>query len=200
MRILTRRALDRMFTVLLVTTLIRVLVFPAPLVAYAAETLIAELDDDVRITDSGRAVETDGIHLATIAGNALISTATPVTLDSVAPQRKLALAPRVTRSRVRVPAGTTFRVVTTGYSSTPDQTDASPFITANGTRVHDGTLAANFLPFGTKVKFPEYTGDKVFIVEDRTNPRYGSRADLWFPTRQAALTHGKRTLRMVVVE
>ena len=40
-------------------------------------------------------------------------------------------------------------VTVTSYSSTPDQTDDSPFVTANGTWVHDGTLAANFLPFGT---------------------------------------------------
>ena len=57
---------------------------------------------------------------------------------------------------------TTTRIVT-AYSSTPDQTDATPFITANGTTVHDGIIAANWLKFGTRVRIPDMFGDKVFI-------------------------------------
>ncbi len=60
-------------------------------------------------------------------------------------------------------------VTTTAYSSTPDQTDDDPFTMANGHRVHDGAIAANFLPFGTRVMIPELYGDKVFTVEDRMN-------------------------------
>lgn len=91
-------------------------------------------------------------------------------------------------------------VQVTAYSSTPDQTDSSPFITANGTHVHDGTLACNFLPFGTKVKFPEYSGDKIYIVEDRMNKRFSNRMDIWFASRSAALQFGRQTLEYVVVE
>src|SRR5438128_8379875 len=40
----------------------------------------------------------------------------------------------------------------TAYSSTRDQTDASPFVTASGTRVRDGIIAINGLKFGTKVR------------------------------------------------
>jgi hypothetical protein len=54
----------------------------------------------------------------------------------------------------------------TAYSSTADQTDSSPFITANGKNVKDGIVACNFLAFGTKVKFPDMYGDKVFTVEE----------------------------------
>ncbi|MDP3003980.1 MAG: hypothetical protein Q8N43_00505, partial [Candidatus Azambacteria bacterium] len=39
----------------------------------------------------------------------------------------------------------TMKVVLTAYSSTPDQTDDTPFITASNTRVRDGIVAANFL-------------------------------------------------------
>src|SRR3990167_4180168 len=52
----------------------------------------------------------------------------------------------------------TMTVVATAYSSTPDQTDGSPFITANGLYVYDGLIAANFLPFGTRVKIPDHYG------------------------------------------
>src|SRR5437868_1496729 len=37
----------------------------------------------------------------------------------------------------------------TAYSSTEDQTDDSPFITASGAHVADGIVAANFLPLHT---------------------------------------------------
>lgn len=88
----------------------------------------------------------------------------------------------------------------TGYSSTPDQTDSSPFITANGTYVHDGVIAANFLPFGTKIKIPDYFGDKIFTVHDRMNKRYWQKVDIWFPDRQSALEFGLRTLKIQILE
>jgi 3D (Asp-Asp-Asp) domain-containing protein len=95
--------------------------------------------------------------------------------------------------------GREYVVSATGYSSTPDQTDSSPFITANGSHVHDGTIAANFLPFGTKVMIPEYFGDKVFIVEDRMNARYTNRVDIWYPDRDSAMQWGLRTIKIQIV-
>lgn len=92
------------------------------------------------------------------------------------------------------------RVVTlTGYSSTPDQTDDTPFITARGTHVRDGIVAANFLPFGTKLKIDGF-GDKIFVVEDRMNKRYTSRVDIWFASREEALQFGIRTLTIHIIE
>lgn len=71
--------------------------------------------------------------------------------------------------------------VFTGYSSTPDQTDSSPFHSADGTYVYDGMVANNCLPFGTKIKIPALYGDKIFTVHDRMNRRYGcGRFDIWF--------------------
>lgn len=89
-------------------------------------------------------------------------------------------------------------VTITAYSSTPDQTDDSPFVTANGTWVHDGTLAANFLPFGTKIRLPDYSGDKIYTVEDRMNERYTYRADIWMEAREAAKQFGIRKLKMEI--
>lgn len=92
------------------------------------------------------------------------------------------------------------KVTVTAYSSTADQTDSSPFITANGTYVHDGIVATNFLPFGTKVKFPEAYGDKVFIVEDRMAKKNSHKMDIWMPSRSSALEFGVKSLAFEIVE
>ncbi len=183
---------------LLATTIVHTLVIPTR-EAHAAAALIAPLHTSIMVSEDGRVLRTDGIRLATIAGNALMSTASPVTLLSQIKPKPIAppLASRLPFALV-VPTGTTFRVVVTGYSSTPDQTDASPFITASGTHVHDGTVAVNFLPFGTRVTFPDHAGEKTYSVEDRTAQRFSDRADIWFPSREEALQFGKRTLTMVV--
>lgn len=78
---------------------------------------------------------------------------------------------------------TRMRAVITAYTSTPDQTDDSPFIAASGKRVHDKMIAANGLPFGTIIKIPALYGEKEFVVEDRMNARYGlGRMDIWLDT------------------
>ncbi len=82
------------------------------------------------------------------------------------------------------------RIVVTAYSSEPWQTDSTPFHTADGTHVRDGLIAANFLPLGTRVKFPELYGDKEFIVKDRMNARYWHRADIWMPETPMARQFG----------
>lgn len=70
--------------------------------------------------------------------------------------------------------------IITAYTSTLEETDDDPFVSASGKRVHDGMIAANWLPFGTIVKIPALYGDKEFVVEDRMNSRYGyGRLDVW---------------------
>ena len=88
-------------------------------------------------------------------------------------------------------------VTVTAYSSTVDQCDSTPLITASGTHVHDGTIAANFLKFGTKVKFPSLYGDKIFIVEDRMKSNY--KVDIWFPTRQEAINFGAKRVEIEIL-
>ncbi len=87
----------------------------------------------------------------------------------------------------------------TAYSSTPDQTDDTPFITASGSHVRDGVVAANFLPIGTKIRFPTMYGNKVFIVEDRMNSRYTYRVDIWMRTREEAKQFGLRNLPIEII-
>lgn len=90
-------------------------------------------------------------------------------------------------------------VSATAYSSTVDQCDSTPFITASGQSVRDGIIATNFLPFGTKVRIPEFYGDKVFEVQDRMNARYYMRIDIWMPSRGQALQFGLRQVKIEVL-
>ncbi|MFA4873385.1 MAG: hypothetical protein WC659_05620 [Patescibacteria group bacterium] len=89
-------------------------------------------------------------------------------------------------------------VVITAYSSTVDQTDGDPWTTASGTRVKDGIIAANFLPFGTRVRIPGLFGDKVFYVTDRMHPRFSDRVDVWMTTREEALQFGAKVATIEV--
>ncbi len=92
----------------------------------------------------------------------------------------------------------TMRVTATAYNSDPAQTDDTPFITASGTHVRMGVIAANFLPMGTLVKIPEYFGDQIFTVEDRMNPRYDKRIDIWMEEGPGARQFGVRTVAIEV--
>ncbi|MCX6737892.1 MAG: hypothetical protein NTY11_00505 [Candidatus Parcubacteria bacterium] len=94
----------------------------------------------------------------------------------------------------------TIEVVITGYSSTPEETDDTPFITASGDWVHDGIVAANFLPFGSKIRIPEIYGDEIFVVEDRMHPRKKQQIDIWFPSKQEALEFGAHYSYIEVLE
>ncbi len=93
----------------------------------------------------------------------------------------------------------TMDAVITAYSSTPDQTDSDPFIAASGKRVHEGMIAANGMPFGTRIKIPSLYGDRIFLVEDRMNARYGyGRMDIWMDAPKAELY--KFGVKRVMVE
>ena len=96
--------------------------------------------------------------------------------------------------------GTSYCLTTvTAYSSTADQTDSSPFITANGKRVGEGTIACNFLPFGTKVKFPDLYGNQVFSVEDRMARKNNHKIDIWFSSRTEAQQFGVQNLKVEIL-
>lgn len=114
---------------------------------------------------------------------------TPVLIDGI--QFPKAADRKITR---------TMRVTATAYSSTRDQTDASPFISASGVHVFDGMVAANFLRFGTKIRIPDYYGDKQFVVLDRMNARFSNRVDVWMDSRGKAIQFGVRHVRIEVLE
>lgn len=92
----------------------------------------------------------------------------------------------------------------TAYNSEVGQTDNSPCITANGFDVckHgvEDTLAANFLPLGTKVKIPELFGDRVFVVRDRMNKKHPNRVDVWMKDKHDAIHFGVKVAKIQVIE
>lgn len=95
----------------------------------------------------------------------------------------------------------TMHVAATAYTSRPRETDASPFITADGSVVRDGIIATNILPFGTKIRIPALYGDKIFEVHDRMNARYGYRIDVWMDNVKAMNQFGmKRNVAIEIVE
>ena len=114
---------------------------------------------------------------------------------------------------VYVPAGTLDRawvlhLTATAYSSRPEETDSSPFVTAAGTRVRPGIVAVSRdleaigLVFGARVVLVEATGPgcgksaraligKVLVVEDRMHRRKRRQIDVWMPTTEAARAFGR---------
>ncbi|MDD5110039.1 MAG: hypothetical protein PHI63_02385 [Patescibacteria group bacterium] len=97
-----------------------------------------------------------------------------------------------------------FKTVVTAYNSLPEQTDSTPCTTANGYDLcaanEENVVAANFLRFGTKVRLPEYSGEKIYTVQDRMHPRFAQRVDLWMREREDAKQFGMQTLTVEVVE
>jgi len=98
-------------------------------------------------------------------------------------------------------------VVVTGYSSTPWQTDETPFLTASMTHVRPGVIAlSRDLIRRYNPDAPFRYGDRIrvegvgeFVVEDTMNQRYEKRADIWFETTDEAVRWGKRTLAITLV-
>jgi 3D (Asp-Asp-Asp) domain-containing protein len=111
----------------------------------------------------------------------------------------------------RLPENNTLKVkhslnlVLTAYNSEIGQCDDTPCITANGFNVckhgKEDTVAINGVKFGTKVRFPDLFGDRVFVVRDRMNARYNSgRGDIWMVSKAEAKKFGVRVARMEVLE
>ncbi|OGY30721.1 MAG: hypothetical protein A3C02_01170 [Candidatus Andersenbacteria bacterium RIFCSPHIGHO2_02_FULL_45_11] len=102
----------------------------------------------------------------------------------------------IRNARIRPEIGTTLRVESSAYASSPYQTDATPCITAAGTTVRPGVVATNFLPLGTIVS----VDGKKYIVEDRMNARYdGYYMDIWFPSTSEALEFGRKKLAITII-
>lgn len=91
------------------------------------------------------------------------------------------------------------KIIATAYSSTPDQTDSSPFLTAEGSFVREGVVACNFLRFGTKVRLPEVYGDKILVVEDRMAIYNNHKVDVWMESRNEALQFGVKKLTLEIL-
>jgi len=94
------------------------------------------------------------------------------------------------------------KIVVTAYSSRAEETDDTPCITATGYDLckHnvENVVACNFLPFGTKVIFPELDPDKIYTVVDRMHERFNSRMDIWMKSHHKAQKFGKKYLTIEI--
>ncbi len=90
-------------------------------------------------------------------------------------------------------------VIATAYTPRPEETDSTPWLTAAGTKTREGVIAANWLPFGTKVKID----DKFYTVEDRMNSRYTAafpaRIDIVFLSLDKARKFGKQKIEIEIM-
>lgn len=168
--------------------------------AFPPFTALAEINKNTNLTESQleiydlRSLFSNISGFVTVQENSILSQNNPETKTTKL--IKIPLDPKKENALAVVPRKRIF-VTATAYSSTVDQTDSTPFITANGSHVHDGTLAANFLPFGTKVRFPSLYKNKIFIVEDRMKSSH--KVDLWFSTREEAKFFGVKRVEMEIL-
>lgn len=120
--------------------------------------------------------------------------------DELGIRQRIAAFFREVRLRAVGPAlprpGARYRVTAVAYSSTVDQTDLTPCITAAGTYVRHGVVATNFLPLGTQLRI----GDELYVVEDRMNERYNGKyiVDIWHPTREQAQAFGAQLIEIEI--
>ena len=135
------------------------------------------------------------------------------------PQVEYVVVERPVPTPVVVPAGLpdealVLELTMTAYSSSPDQTDATPFVTASGQRVRDGIVAISRdlerlgLRFGSKVVVTAVGGPscgpaarelvgRVLEVQDRMHRRKRRQIDVWRPSREGALAIGRCRVRAV---
>ncbi|MFA5358669.1 MAG: hypothetical protein WC310_02515 [Patescibacteria group bacterium] len=125
---------------------------------------------------------------------------TTATTDLRFPEAKVDLNSKSLPMAMDKEAKKTIWITITAYSSTVDQCDSTPCITANGFNLcennQENVVAANFLPFGSEIRMPELFGDRVFTVQDRMNARYTQRMDIWMKTREAAKAFGVKYVKV----
>lgn len=108
------------------------------------------------------------------------------------------------------------RIISTAYNSDIDQTDSTPFITASGERVGEGTLAlsrdmiraenAFMAKMGYNNAATISFGDTIdivyvrrMVVHDTMNRRYRERADIWMDSKSDARLWGVRDIFIIPV-
>jgi 3D (Asp-Asp-Asp) domain-containing protein len=95
-------------------------------------------------------------------------------------------------------------VSVSGYTSRPEETDNTPFITAANTTTRRGVIALSrdlLRPYTAGAPFD--FGDVVhlngvgdFVVEDSMNGRWERRADIWFESLAEAREFGRRRVML----
>jgi len=144
---------------------------------------------------------------------------------AIAPEVLILADPRGPAAISDVPHGPdanpTFTVRATGYNSLASQTDATPHVTATGTRTRFGVLAVSRdllgddLPYGSLVRIRDLGGyydgrgagrfqsvldaHGLFVVEDTMHARKSNQVDVWFGDYASAVNWGVRQAEVEVV-
>lgn len=119
------------------------------------------------------------LFFASTASSSVTYYRAPEPLKEVEPQHKVVVA------------------TITAYTSSVDETDDTPFITASGARTGKGTLACPpKYKFGTKILIH----GKEYTCLDRMNRRYHDqeRFDMWVETKTEAFNWGIRKIEVKI--
>jgi 3D (Asp-Asp-Asp) domain-containing protein len=99
---------------------------------------------------------------------------------------------------VIVPARTGSADGNTGIYWVNSTAYALPGGMANGQTVHDGAVACNFLPFGTRVLVLDGSlAGRILTVEDRIG--WGSDFDIWLPSEAACMAYGRQHISIQII-
>jgi 3D (Asp-Asp-Asp) domain-containing protein len=153
-----------------------------------------------RIAFGGKTPLAGSVFAGILVGVCLLGIVAPqITAADFTSTTNAAYVAKITNPAQKV--ARTIKVVITAYSSTPDQTDDTPFITASGKHVADGIIANNMLPFGTKITIPALYGNKVFTVQDRmASYKSNYHIDIWMPDRPQAIKFGVKTAEIEILQ
>jgi 3D (Asp-Asp-Asp) domain-containing protein len=184
------KLIERLVLLILLLALASFVAFPAPVFA---DTELANFSSTTADFSYQFASDNQGVSLIQIINPGVIFYNGQPAKDSHLPQNS------------GLEAKYAVNEVLTAYTSEAAQTDDSPCITANGFDLckhgREDTVAINGVKMGTRVRFPELFGNRVFVVRDRMNSRYGSnRADVWMLSKANAISFGVRVARMEVLE
>lgn len=67
---------------------------------------------------------------------------------------------------------------------------------ANGEYPYEGSVAADDLPLGTKVRI----NGKIYVVKDRFGGGYTHRIDIYMDSYEKAVSFGRRTMTVEVLK
>ncbi len=155
-----------------------------------------------------------------LAGSPEEDKGTPRLLKSRAVRKILAFLLPLVLWAATAQAGEVLILKATAYTSSPRETDRTPYVTATGAKTRLGVLAVSRdllekeLPYGSLVRLydlgrwqdgkgagafdPLFKG-LLFVVEDTMNKRKRQQIDVWLPDRSLALKFGVRRIKVVVV-
>lgn len=104
----------------------------------------------------------------------------------------------VRAEEVELPRLETFPAEVTAYTSSVDETDDTPFLTASGETTGPGTIACpSRFKFGTLIQIEK----QIFKCNDRMHKRFRdtNHFDIWVESKDEARQWGRKTVEVSVI-